>query len=156
MKSNEDKLCGWGYSKQLPHRSNVDNPWGWEFSRTQTCSTFSSGCHPCSHRYSGFEAAVSMVTVPLRSRVYVLSHFSHVWLFATLWTVACQAPLSMGFSRPESWSGLLILLQGIFLTQGLNPCLLCLRHCRQIIYLLNHQGSLTRLVQQSKGCLSKA
>ena len=26
---------------------------------------------------------------------------SHVWLFATLWTVACQAPLSMGFSRLE-------------------------------------------------------
>ena len=29
-----------------------------------------------------------------------------VWLFATLWTVACQAPLSMGFSRQECWSGL--------------------------------------------------
>ena len=28
--------------------------------------------------------------------VCMLSHFSHVWLFATLWTVACQAPLSMG------------------------------------------------------------
>ena len=36
----------------------------------------------------------------------VLSHFSHVWLFVTLWTVACQAPLSMGFSRQEHWSGL--------------------------------------------------
>ena len=32
--------------------------------------------------------------------------FSHVWLFATLWPVACQAPLSMGFSRQEYWSGL--------------------------------------------------
>ena len=31
---------------------------------------------------------------------------SHVLLFATLWTVACQAPLSMGFSRQEYWSGL--------------------------------------------------
>ena len=29
----------------------------------------------------------------------MLSHFSHVWLFVTLWTVACQAPLSMGFSQ---------------------------------------------------------
>ena len=28
-----------------------------------------------------------------------------VWLFATLWTVACHAPLSMGFSRQEYWSG---------------------------------------------------
>ena len=36
----------------------------------------------------------------------MLSHFSHVLLFATLWTVACQAPLSMGFSRQEYWSGL--------------------------------------------------
>ena len=31
---------------------------------------------------------------------------SHVWLFATLWTVAHQAALSMGFSRQEYWSGL--------------------------------------------------
>ena len=35
----------------------------------------------------------------------VLSHFSHVWIFATLWTVAHKA-LSMGFSRQEYWSGL--------------------------------------------------
>ena len=31
---------------------------------------------------------------------------SHVWLFATLWTVAHPAPLSMGFSRQEYWRGL--------------------------------------------------
>ena len=30
---------------------------------------------------------------------------SHVWLFATRWTVASQAPLSMKFSRQEYWSG---------------------------------------------------
>ena len=36
----------------------------------------------------------------------VLSHFRHVRLCMTLWTVACQAPLSMGFSRQEYWSGL--------------------------------------------------
>ena len=36
----------------------------------------------------------------------VLSWFSRVWLFATLWTVARQAPLSMGFSRQEYWSEL--------------------------------------------------
>ena len=38
--------------------------------------------------------------------VCVLSHFSHFQLFANLWTVAHQAPLSMGFSRQENWSGL--------------------------------------------------
>ena len=32
--------------------------------------------------------------------------FSHVQLFVTPWTVACQVPLSMGFSREEYWSGL--------------------------------------------------
>ena len=31
--------------------------------------------------------------------------FSRVWLFATPWTAAYQAPLSMGFSRQEYWSG---------------------------------------------------
>ena len=36
----------------------------------------------------------------------MLSHFSHVWIFAVLWTVACQAPLSVGFSSQEHWSGL--------------------------------------------------
>ena len=37
---------------------------------------------------------------------YVLSRFSHVRLFATLWTIACQALLSMGFSRQEYWGGI--------------------------------------------------
>ena len=69
----------------------------------------------------------------------VLSCFSHVWLFLTLWTVAHQVFLSMGFSRQEYWVDLLF--QGIFLTQGLNPRLLYLVHCRQILYPLSHLGS---------------
>ena len=36
----------------------------------------------------------------------MLSHFSSVLLFATLWTVACQAPLSMELSRQEYCNGL--------------------------------------------------
>ena len=40
------------------------------------------------------------------------------------WTVACQAPLSVGFFRQEYWVGCHLLLQRIFPTQGLNPCLL--------------------------------
>ena len=35
-----------------------------------------------------------------------MKSLSHVRLFATPWTVACQARLSMGFSRQEYWSGL--------------------------------------------------
>ena len=54
--------------------------------------------------------------------------FSCVRLFVTLWTVARQAPLFMGFSRQEYWSGCHAPLQGIFSTQGSNPCVLCLLH----------------------------
>ena len=39
-------------------------------------------------------------------RVCMLSRFSCVQLFSTPWSVACQIPLSMGFSRQEHWSGL--------------------------------------------------
>ena len=38
--------------------------------------------------------------------MYLLSCFSCVQLFAILWTVALQAPLSMEFSKQEYWSGL--------------------------------------------------
>ena len=37
----------------------------------------------------------------------IISQFSHIQLFATLWTMTHQAPLSMGFSRQKYWSGLL-------------------------------------------------
>ena len=42
------------------------------------------------------KVSLSVCTQPLR----------HIWLLAALWTVAHQAPLSMGFSRQEYWSGL--------------------------------------------------
>jgi len=53
---------------------------------------------------------------------------SRVRLFATPWTVVCQAPLLMGFSRQEYWSGLPFSPPEIFSTQGLNMRLLCLLH----------------------------
>ena len=53
---------------------------------------------------------------------------SRLQLSATPQTEAHQAPLSMGFSRQEHWSGLHALLQGIFPTQRSNPHLLCLLH----------------------------
>ena len=57
--------------------------------------------------------------------VCMLSCFSHVWLFATLWTVACQDTLSMGFSRQEYWSRL--------------PCpfTICIRN----VYVYNRMGN---------------
>ena len=46
---------------------------------------------------------------------------SHVQLFATPWTVACQAPLSMGFSRQEYWSGVPFPSPGDLLNPGIKP-----------------------------------
>ena len=60
--------------------------------------------------------------------------FSRVWLFATPWTVAHQAPLSVGFSRQEYWVGSHALLHRIFPTQGSNLSLLHLLHGRQVLY----------------------
>ena len=61
-------------------------------------------------------------------------------IFVTIWTVAHQAPLFMGFSRQEYWSGFHSLLQGIFLTQELNLPLLCLLHWQADSLPLHHLG----------------
>ena len=53
---------------------------------------------------------------------------SHARLFITPWTVACQAPLSMEFSKQEYWSGLPFPPPGDLPNQGQNPHLLCLLH----------------------------
>jgi len=53
--------------------------------------------------------------------VCVLSHVSHVWPFATLWTVAHEALLSMGFSRQEYWSGVPFPPPGDLPNPGIKP-----------------------------------
>ena len=68
---------------------------------------------------------------------HVLSHFSHVRLFATPWTAAWQAPLSMGISRQNYRSGLPFPSPGIFQNEKLTHifCISCT--CRQILYYLH-------------------
>ena len=51
----------------------------------------------------------------------MLSCFSRVWLFVTLWAIACQAPLSMEFSREEYWSGLQFPTPGHISDPGIKP-----------------------------------
>ena len=51
----------------------------------------------------------------------MLNHFSRVLPFVTLWTVARQAPLSVGFSRQEYWSGLPRPLPGDLPNPGIKP-----------------------------------
>ena len=85
-----------------------------------------------------------------------LSCFSHGQLFVTLWTVSCQAPLSMGFSRREYWRGLHALLQGIFPTQGSNPWVLHLLHWQaDSLPLTPHiytQWNTTQVWERKKSC----
>ena len=79
-----------------------------------------------------------------RDEVTTQGHRASPWLILLLlfsqsvvsnsvipWTINYQAPLSMRFPKQEYWSGLRSLLQGILMTEGLNPNLL---HCRQILY----------------------
>ena len=53
--------------------------------------------------------------------VVVVQSLSHIQLFAIPWTVACQAPLSMGFPRQEYWSGLSFPSPGDLPNSGIEP-----------------------------------
>ena len=64
---------------------------------------------------------------------FSLKLLSCVQLFAAPWTVACQAALSMEFSRQEYWSGKLFPSPGDLPNPGIKP--------RQNFYHLSHQGS---------------
>ena len=67
----------------------------------------------------------------------MLNHFSCVQIFATLWTINCQLPLSMSFSRQEYWSGLLCPPPGDLHNAGTEPASPAL----QVDYLLlSHWG----------------
>ena len=57
----------------------------------------------------------------IRMKWSEVKSLSRVRLFATLWTVAYQAPLSVGFSRQEHWSGLLFLSPGDLPNPGIEP-----------------------------------
>ena len=59
-------------------------------------------------------------------------------LFSTPWTAAHQAPLSVGFSGQECWSGLPFPSPGDLPDPGIEPSFL---HCRQMLYHLSHQGN---------------
>ena len=69
---------------------------------TQKTFSLQSNIHANILNYKSW--ASSQVKVVPRL-LLLLSHFSRVWLCATPWTAAHQAPPSMGFSRREYWSG---------------------------------------------------
>ena len=71
---------------------------------------------------AGFDLAHFSVHIRKSDKgVYVLSRFSRVQFFVTLWTVARQVPLSMEFSRQEYWSGLPCPPPGDLPKPGIEP-----------------------------------
>ena len=70
----------------------------------------------------GFPVAHSFTTLSFQCHVCVLSHFSHLGCFVTLWTVDQQPPLSMGFSRQEYRSGLPLANWFLTTTATLETC----------------------------------
>ena len=71
----------------------------------------------------------------------VLSHSSPVILFVTLWTVAHQAPLCMGFSGQEYWSGLPCPPPGDLPDPGIEPASLVSLALQADSLPLSHQES---------------
>ena len=87
-------------------------------------------------RCQGYYLTVAKLSLTLLNfYLFVLSEYSNICVFSRsvmsnygAWTVAGQAPLSMGFPRKEYWRGLWLPTGRIFPTQGSNPCLLHLLH----------------------------
>ena len=82
----------------------------------------------------------------LKYIIYCIQHssvcvLSHVQLFATSWTVAHQAPLSMEFSRQENWSGVPFPSPGELPSPGIEPLSLAL----QVDSLLDGSTSLNKI-----------
>ena len=98
-----------------------------------------SGVQQCDSVIHTRISTLSKILFPSRSSQMVewsflcyvrVKSLTHVELFATPWTVAYQAPLSMEFPGKNTGVCCNFLLQGIFPIQGSNPGLL---HCRQTL-----------------------
>ena len=114
-----------------------------------SANSISSRCLPAERQLRGFYILSSQVIPRVRSllspqdlvgtlKSYTVSmsaqSLSHVSLFATPWPAAPSVPLSRYSPGKDTGVGCHFLLQGIFPTQGLNPCLLCLCIGRWIPY----------------------
>ena len=86
------------------------------------CLHSSLGQHCTTHSHLFYYTDLSQIkTVCSITLSEWVKSLSRVRLFATPWTVARQAPLSMGFSRPEYWSGLPFPSPGDLPDPGIKP-----------------------------------
>ena len=89
----------------------------------------------------GADILVNGFSSILNMHACMLTHFSHVWLFVTLCTIGFWRLCPWDSPGKNTGVGFHALLQGIFLTQGLNLNLLHLLYFRQILYPLSLLGS---------------
>ena len=102
--------------------------------------------HPLAERFLERKMLMNLVTkqqclhthLPLRGDVCLCAHSA----VSSSWTVACQAPLSMEFSRQKYWSRLPFLSPGDVPHPGIEPVSLVVSCIgRQVLYQLSLQGS---------------
>ena len=105
----------------------------WHVVGSPRVNSFSNWSPPCSRQlfciligliirtFSLIFIHLSVISAYLLFLFCVLSHFCHVLLFATLWTVAHQGPLSMRFSKQEHWSRLPCPPPGDLPNPGIKP-----------------------------------
>ena len=87
--------------------------------------------------------------------VLLLSHFSHAQLFATLWTVARQPPLSMEFSWQVYWCGLPCPPPGDLLNLEIEPVSPASLALQADSLLLSHWGRLTEQKKKPNNSIKK-
>ena len=103
---------------------------------TQLCPTL---CNPTDCSLSGFSVyGISQARILERNKLKLLSR---VQFFVTPWTVAYQAPPSMGFSRQEYWSGVPFPSPGDLPHPGIELVFLLSSALQVILYPLTYQGS---------------
>ena len=122
-----------GSNPGLPHCSGFFTIWATREAQQR------SENHKWWHRFEKTKTQESKIKQPqLRTEWRGLKAdccmLSHVWLFTTLWTVACQASLPCDLSGKKTKEDCHFLHQGIFPTKRSNPHFLCLLHCRWILY----------------------
>ena len=114
------KILGYRHKKKKKQKTNFLIK---STHRSDSLETvFSHYGHSVSSKNKKYRILLSLFFLP-RLHACLLAHFSHVQLSVTSWTAARQAPLSRGILQACH-----ALLQGIFLTQGSNPGLLCFLH----------------------------
>ena len=132
----EDKIVGWHH--WLDGHESEQAPGVGDGQGSLAC------CSPWGHKESDTTEQLNWTELIY---VYVLSHFSSIWLLVIPWTVACQAPLSLGFCRQEYWSGLPCPPPGDLPDPGMEPASSAAPALQADSLLLSHQGYKSTVLQ---------